>query len=191
MDCTPPSVSSAPVPRHPWWQFLFQRHLSSTRTNSTLLSARLQLGQPLIRLLNCFHQTYLTQGWGKNQEPPCLTRPFLGPIWERFLEESTQSHWGWMTKLWSETLKCSQTFSLENNLQIELICKKKKKNTVSTAEIDWVGDTELVSMITVVWLMIIVWFQKVQAWILTLSPWASLSLSFLGSKLGLRLVSPS
>lgn len=73
-----------------------------------------------------------------------------------------------MTKLWSETLKCSQTFSLENNLQIELICKKK--NTVSTAEIDWVGDTELVSMITVVWLMIIVWFQKVQAWILTLSP---------------------
>ena len=75
-----------------------------------------------------------------------------------------------MTKLWSETLKCSQTFSLENNLQIELICKKKKKNTVSTAEIDWVGDTELVSMITVVWLMIIVWFQKVQAWILTLSP---------------------
>lgn len=88
---------------------------------------------------------------------PCFTGPFLGPIWERFLEQSTQSQWGWITNQWPETLKCSQTFNLENKLKMEII--GKKNYSVCCREIDWVGDTELVSMITVVWLMITVWFQ--------------------------------
>lgn len=88
---------------------------------------------------------------------PCFTGPFLGPIWERFLEQSTQSQWGWITNQCPETLKCSQTFNLENKLKMEII--GKKNYSVCCREIDWVGDTELVSMITVVWLMITVWFQ--------------------------------
>ena len=36
---------------------------------------------------------------------------------------------------------------------------RQKNYSVYCREIDWVGDTELVSMITVVWLMITVWFQ--------------------------------
>lgn len=35
----------------------------------------------------------------------------------------------------------------------------KKIYSVYCREIHWVGDTELVSMITGVWLMIMVWFQ--------------------------------
>lgn len=156
MNCTPASLfSSSPMPSLVAIPILTTLVIYKDKFHSSLCTSA--AGADSYKASQLLPSNTSHSRLRAKPRAPCLTGPFLGPIWERFLEQSTQSQWGWITNQWPETLKCSQTFNLENKLKMEII--GKKNYSVCCREIDWVGDTELVSMITVVWLMITVWFQ--------------------------------